>query len=112
MPVSGDNTSAVRERLEKNGLAVSAPTSIDRARGLKCYQARKKHRPQDREVLTASFGAPAHTPYGRVTSGSRTRHGCTGANSTTRGGWRSLTTSRPDRGSRATLRGPASGRSS
>jgi hypothetical protein len=58
LPISGYNYSALRDRLKKNGIKVSVPTIIDRAKRLECYIPRKKKRKShDRQVLTASPGA-------------------------------------------------------
>jgi transposase len=57
LPISGYNYSALRDRLRKKGIQVSVTTIIDRAKGLDCYKPRKKRKPHDREVLTASIGA-------------------------------------------------------
>jgi hypothetical protein len=58
LPISGYNYSALRDRLKKNGIKVSVPTIIDRAKRLECYTPRKKKRKaHDRQVLTASPGA-------------------------------------------------------
>ena len=58
LPISGYNYSALRDRLKKNGIKVSVPTIIDRAKRLECYIPRKKkHKAHDRQVLTASPGA-------------------------------------------------------
>ena len=57
LPISGYNYSALRDRLQKNGIEVSVTTIIDRAKHLGCYKPRKKRKRHDREVLTASIGA-------------------------------------------------------
>ena len=57
LPISGYNYSAVRDRLHKQGVAISVNTIIDRAKRLGCHRPRRKNRPHDREVLTASVGA-------------------------------------------------------
>jgi hypothetical protein len=58
LPISGYNYSALRDRLKKNGIKVSVPTIVDRAKRLECYIPRKKKRKvHDRQVLTASPGA-------------------------------------------------------
>jgi hypothetical protein len=57
LPISGYNYSALRDHLEKNGVKVSVPTIVDRAKRLDCYKPRKKRKTHDREVLTASIGA-------------------------------------------------------
>jgi hypothetical protein len=57
LPISGYNYSAIRDRLMKEGIQVSVPTIIDRAKKLDCHKPRKKTKSHDREVLTASIGA-------------------------------------------------------
>jgi transposase len=57
LPISGYNYSALRDRLKKKGIKVSATTIIERAKRLDCYKPRKKRKSHDREVLTASVGA-------------------------------------------------------
>jgi len=57
LPISGYNYSALRDRLKKKDIKVSATTIIDRAKRLDCYKPRKKRKAHDREVLTASIGA-------------------------------------------------------
>jgi len=57
LPISGYNYSAIRDRLMKEGVQVSVPTIIDRAKQVDCHKPRKKHKSHDREVLTESIGA-------------------------------------------------------
>ena len=57
LPISGYNYSAVRDRLRKQGIAVSLNTIIDRAKRLDCHHPRRTKKVHDREVLTASVGA-------------------------------------------------------
>lgn len=57
LPISGYNYSAIRDRLMKEGIRVSVPTIIDRAKQLDCHKPRKKKKSHDREVLTESIGA-------------------------------------------------------
>ena len=57
LPISGYNYAALRDRLKKRGIKVSATTIIDRAKRMDCYRPRKKRKAHDREVLTASIGA-------------------------------------------------------
>ena len=57
LPISGYNYSALRDRLLKKDIKVSANTIIDRAKRLDCYKARRKRKAHDREVLMASIGA-------------------------------------------------------
>lgn len=57
LPVSGYNYSAMRDRLKKEGIQVSVPTIISRAKQLDCHKPRKKSKSHDREVLTESIGA-------------------------------------------------------
>jgi transposase len=57
LPISGYNYSALRDRLEKRGIRVSATTITARAKALGCYRPRPKKKVHDREVLTSSIGA-------------------------------------------------------
>jgi transposase len=57
LPISGYNYSALRDRLRKKGVSVSATTITARAKALDCYQPRPKRKAHDREVLTTSVGA-------------------------------------------------------
>ena len=57
LPISGYNYSAVRDRLQKQGIPVSVNTIIRRAKKLDCHQPRRTKKVHDREVLTASVGA-------------------------------------------------------
>ena len=57
IPISTYNYSALRDRLRKQGIAVSVNTIIDRAKRLGCHKPRKKRKAHDREVLTSSAGA-------------------------------------------------------
>lgn len=57
LPISGYNYSAIHDRLKKEGVHVSVPTIITRAKQLDCHKPRKKRKSHDREVLTASIGA-------------------------------------------------------
>jgi transposase len=57
LPISGYNYSAIRDRLKKEGVHVSVPTIINRAKQLDCHKPRKKKKSHDREVLTESIGA-------------------------------------------------------
>jgi hypothetical protein len=57
LPISGYNYSALRDRLQKQGIKVSVTTIIDRAKRLDCYQPQKKRKTHDRQVLTAAIGA-------------------------------------------------------
>jgi len=57
LPISGYNYTAMRDRLERQGIAVSLTTIIDRAKRLQCYKPRRRRKTHDREVLTASVGA-------------------------------------------------------
>jgi hypothetical protein len=58
IPISTYNYSALRDRLQKQGIRVSVNTIIDRAKKLACHQPRRsKKKAHDREVLTASIGA-------------------------------------------------------
>ena len=57
LPITSYNYSAVRDRLAGQGIEVSLPTIIDRAKGLGCHKPRKKKKAHDREVVTAAVGA-------------------------------------------------------
>jgi len=57
LPITTYNYSAVKDRLTKQGVDVSLPTLIDRAKGLGCYKPRRKKKVHDREVITAAVGA-------------------------------------------------------
>jgi len=57
LPISGYNYSAIHDRLKKEGVQVSVPTIINRAKRLNCHKPRKKTKSHDREVLTESIGA-------------------------------------------------------
>ena len=57
IPLTTYNYSALRDRLDKQGITVSINTIIDRARKLGCHKPRKTHKAHDREVLTNSIGA-------------------------------------------------------
>jgi hypothetical protein len=56
LPISGYNYSALRDRLEKKGITVSATTITDRAKKLGCYKPHPKRKAHDREVVTLSIG--------------------------------------------------------
>jgi hypothetical protein len=56
LPISSYNYSAVRDRLGKDGMTVSLPTVIDRAKLLGCYKPPRKTKAHDREVVTATTG--------------------------------------------------------
>lgn len=57
LPITIYNYSALRDRLQKQGINVSVNTIIDRAKKIGCYRVRKKRKVHDREVLTSSIGA-------------------------------------------------------
>jgi hypothetical protein len=57
LPISDYNYSAVRDRLEKKGITVSATTITDRAKKLECYKPHRKGKAHDRQVVTAAIGA-------------------------------------------------------
>jgi len=57
LPISGYNYSALRDRLKRKGINVSATTITARAKGLGCYKPRPKAKVHDREVVTAAIGA-------------------------------------------------------
>lgn len=57
MPISGYNYTALRDRLKKKGITVSATTITTRAKNLSCYRPHPKAKTHDREVITAAIGA-------------------------------------------------------
>lgn len=57
IPVWTYNYSAIRDRLRQEGITVSVPTIIARAKQAGCYQARKPQQHHDREVITTAPGA-------------------------------------------------------
>lgn len=57
LPIRSYNYSAVRDRLLKEGVKVSLPTIIERAKRLDCYKRRPKKQAHDREVGTTAIGA-------------------------------------------------------
>ncbi len=57
IPISTYNYTALRDRLQKQGIRVSVNTILDRAKKLDCHIPRKKRKAHDREVLTSSVGA-------------------------------------------------------
>jgi hypothetical protein len=57
LPISEYNYSAVRDRLKKKGIKVSATTITDRAKKLECYKPHRKGKAHDRQVVTAASGA-------------------------------------------------------
>ena len=57
LPISGYNYSAIRDRLNKQGIEVSLSTIINRAKSLDCYQSHPRKKAHDREVITTSIGA-------------------------------------------------------
>ena len=56
LPISGYNYSAIRDRLDKKGIEVSATTITTRAKELGCYKPHPKRKAHDREVITTSIG--------------------------------------------------------
>lgn len=56
LPVWTYNYSALRDRLRREGVTVSVPTIIRRAKAYGCYEARKPHPHHDREVVTTAVG--------------------------------------------------------
>lgn len=56
LPIYDYNYTAMRDRLKKKGIQVSATTITKRAKALECYQPKKKKAAHDREVLTNSVG--------------------------------------------------------
>jgi hypothetical protein len=57
LPITSYNYSAIRDRLLRQGIRVSVPTIITRAKALGCYKERSKKKLHDREVLTTAIGA-------------------------------------------------------
>ncbi|HUH98770.1 MAG TPA: hypothetical protein VLZ89_15500, partial [Anaerolineales bacterium] len=57
LPISSYNYSAMRDRLKKKGVSVSATTITKRAKALACYLPHHKHKQHDREVITSAIGA-------------------------------------------------------
>jgi hypothetical protein len=57
LPISDYNYSALRDRLKKSGITVSATTITDRAKKLECYKPHRKGKAHDRQVVTAAIGA-------------------------------------------------------
>ncbi len=57
LPISDYNYSALRDRLKKTGVKVSATTITDRAKQLDCYKPHPKGKAHDRQVVTAAIGA-------------------------------------------------------
>ncbi len=57
LPISSYNYLAMRDRLKKRGITVSATTITKRAKELDCYQPHRKHKVHDREVITTAIGA-------------------------------------------------------
>jgi len=57
LPITTYNYSAIRDRLLEDGVKVSLPTIIDRAKHLECYQPHPKKKAHDREVITTAIGA-------------------------------------------------------
>ena len=58
LPITSYNYSFIRDRLKKQGVVVSLPTIISRAKVLGCYLPRRRKRDlHDREVVTMATGA-------------------------------------------------------
>lgn len=57
LPIWSYNYSALRDRLRKRGMLVSATTITKRAKALGCYLPRPAKKIHDRQVVTASIGA-------------------------------------------------------
>ena len=57
LPISDYNYAALRDRLKKKGIIVSATTITDRAKQLDCYHSHPKGKAHDRQVVTAAIGA-------------------------------------------------------
>lgn len=57
LPIWNYNYSALRDRLRKKGMLVSATTITQRAKALGCYLPHPPKKVHDRQVVTASIGA-------------------------------------------------------
>jgi hypothetical protein len=57
LPIASYNYAAIRDRLIKRDIKVSAPTIIARAKSLGCYQPHPRKKAHDREVVTTAIGA-------------------------------------------------------
>ena len=57
LPIWDYNYSALRDRLRKRGMLVSATTITKRAKQLGCYQPHPKKKVHDRQVITVAIGA-------------------------------------------------------
>jgi transposase len=57
LPITSYNYSALRDRLKRNGIEVSVPTIIKRAKEQEAYHPRRKGKIHDREVVTTAIGA-------------------------------------------------------
>ena len=56
LPITTYNYSFIRDYLSKNGITVSLPTIISRAKLLGCYMPRPKQKAHDRQVITTAIG--------------------------------------------------------
>jgi hypothetical protein len=56
LPITSYNYTASRDRLRKNGIEVSVPTIIKRAKEEECYKPRRKQKAHDRQVITSAIG--------------------------------------------------------
>jgi hypothetical protein len=57
LPITSYNYSAMRDRLKKHGIQVSATTITKRAKELDCYLPHPKKQAHDRQVITTAIGA-------------------------------------------------------
>lgn len=57
IPITTYNYSAIRDNLKKEGVRVSVPTIIHRAKEYGYYQPKKERQVHDREVITTAIGA-------------------------------------------------------
>jgi hypothetical protein len=57
LPISSYNYLAIRDRLKKKGITVSATTITKRAKELDCYQPHRNQKVHDRQVITTAIGA-------------------------------------------------------
>lgn len=56
LPVKTYNYSAIKDHLIKEGIVVSLPSIIRRAKAISCYQPHPKQKAHDRQVITAAIG--------------------------------------------------------
>ncbi len=56
LPITSYNYTALRDRLKNQGIEVSVPTIIKRAKEEECYKPRRKQKVHDRQVVTTAIG--------------------------------------------------------